>query len=49
MITLFHEVLYAGRLPSLAHLGGAAAASVAVYLIGHAIFRRERALFAEIV
>jgi ABC-type polysaccharide/polyol phosphate export permease len=49
VITLFHEVLYVGRLPSLAHLGGAAAASAAVYVIGHAIFRRERSLFAEIV
>lgn len=49
VLTLFHETLYVGRMPSLSHLGGAALVSVAAYLIGYAIFRRERDLFPEIV
>ena len=49
ILTLFHETLYLGRVPSLAHLGRAAAVSVVVCLVGYAIFRRERDLFAEIV
>jgi lipopolysaccharide transport system permease protein len=49
VLTLFHETLYEGRVPSLAHLGRAAAVSVVVCLIGYAIFRRQRDLFPEIV
>ena len=49
VLTLFHEILYKGRVPSLAHLGGATAVAVVVCLVGYAIFRRQRDLFAEIV
>lgn len=49
VLTLFHETLYAGQVPSLAHLAGAVAVSVAVFLVGYAIFRHERDLFPEIV
>jgi ABC-type polysaccharide/polyol phosphate export permease len=49
VLTLFHEALYAGRVPALSHLAGAALMSIAIYLIGYAIFKRERDLFPEIV
>ena len=49
VLALFHETLYIGRMPSLLHLGGTAVAAVAIYLVGYAIFRRERDRFPEIV
>lgn len=49
VLTLFHETLYAGRMPSALHLGGTAVICVAVYAAGYAIFKRERDLFPEIV
>lgn len=49
VLTLFHRVLFEGRFPSAPHLLGATAAAVVIFLIGHALFRRHRALLAEIV
>ena len=49
VITLFHEALYAGRMPSLLHLLAATVVAIGVYLVGYDIFRRKRDLFPEIV
>jgi lipopolysaccharide transport system permease protein len=49
VLTLFHRVLYEGRFPSLGHLLGATAVAAVIFLLGHALFRRHRALLAEIV
>lgn len=49
VLTLFHETLYRGLLPSASLLAGAAAMSITLYLVGYAIFKRERDLFPEIV
>lgn len=49
VLTLFHDTLYLGVMPSAGQLALAGAVSVAVYLAGYAIFRRERDLFPEIV
>ena len=49
ILTLYHETVYEGRFPSLVLLGSSAALSVIACAIGVALFRRQRALFAEIV
>jgi lipopolysaccharide transport system permease protein len=49
LLTLYHDVVYAGRMPSLTLLGGMLAAAVAIYALGYAIFRRYARVFAEIV
>lgn len=49
VLTLYHQTLFEGRIPSPELLGGVAAVSVTVFLIGHAIFRRHKAILAEIV
>lgn len=49
ILTLYHQTLFEGRIPSLALLGGVAAVSGIIFLIGHAIFRRHQAVLAEIV
>lgn len=49
LLTLFHEVLYEGRFPSLALLGGVAAASVILFVLGYAVFNRYKAILAEIL
>jgi ABC-type polysaccharide/polyol phosphate export permease len=49
LLTLYQEVLYWGRLPSFALLGGMLAAAFGFYLAGYAIFRRYAAIFPEIV
>jgi len=49
LLTLFHVVLYEGRFPSPALLGGTAAGAVAIFAIGYAVFNRYKALFAEVV
>lgn len=49
VLTLFHEALYLGRMPTPVHLGSAAVASIAIFLVGYAIFKRERDRFPEIV
>jgi lipopolysaccharide transport system permease protein len=49
LLTLYHEILYEGRLPALALLSGSVAMSVIICLAGVMLFRRQRALFAEII
>ena len=49
ILTLFHLILYEGRLPTALQIGVPAATSLAIYLAGHLHFRRQRPLFPEIV
>ena len=49
LLTLYHEVLYEGRFPSLALLGGVTAASVLLFVFGYAVFHRYKAILAEIL
>lgn len=49
MLTLYHEVLYDGRFPPPALLGGVAIVTLLLFLLGHAIFRRYRDILAEII
>jgi ABC-type polysaccharide/polyol phosphate export permease len=49
LLTLYHDVLYWGRMPSLHLLGGMLLAAATVYLAGYALFRRYAAIFPEIV
>jgi ABC-type polysaccharide/polyol phosphate export permease len=49
MLALYHAALYEGRFPSPVHLGAVAAFAVLVFVAGNAVFRRQRALLAEIV
>jgi ABC-type polysaccharide/polyol phosphate export permease len=48
LLTLYQEVVYAGRLPDPVLLFGTASAAVVICLIGYAIFRRYAGVFAEI-
>lgn len=49
LLTLYHEVVYAGHWPEASLLGGTAAAAALVWVIGYAVFHRYAASFAEIV
>ena len=49
LLTLYHDVLYWGRMPSLHLLGGMLLVAVTIYLTGYALFRRYAAIFPEIV
>ena len=49
VLALYHEILYEGRLPSPMLLVGSAALATVVCVIGVGLFRRQRALFAEII
>jgi ABC-2 type transport system permease protein len=49
LLTLFHVVLYEGRFPSAALLGGTAAGALAIFALGYVVFNRYKALFAEVV
>jgi lipopolysaccharide transport system permease protein len=49
LLTLYHDVLYWGRMPSPELLGGMLLAAAAIYLAGYALFRRYAAIFPEIV
>ena len=49
LLTLYHDVVYAGQWPSARCSGGTAVQAVLVYAIGYAIFHRYAAVFAEIV
>ena len=49
LLTLYHDVLYWGRMPSLELLGGMLLAALVIYLAGYALFRRYAAIFPEIV
>jgi ABC-type polysaccharide/polyol phosphate export permease len=49
LLTLYHDVVYAGRWPSGPLLAGTCAATALVWVLGYAIFDRYAASFAEIV
>jgi len=49
LLTLYHDILYAGHIPSLSSLLGMVAAAFLVYIIGYAIFNRYASVFPEIV
>lgn len=49
LLTLYQEVLYEGRFPSLTLLGGVTAASVLLFILGYAVFNRYKAILAEIL
>lgn len=49
ILTLFHQALYRGTMPTLASLVNATLAACVVYAVGHATFRSRSAFFAEIV
>jgi lipopolysaccharide transport system permease protein len=49
LLTLYHQILYAGQMPSLSLLYGMVVAAAAIYAIGYAIFNRYASVFAEIV
>lgn len=48
LLTLYHTVLYEGRFPPPALLGGMAAASALIFLAGYAVFNRYKNVFAEL-
>ena len=49
LLTLYHDVVYAGQWPSALLLAGTAAQAAIVYALGYAIFHRYAAVFAEFV
>jgi len=49
LLTLYHDVLYAGQWPSATLLAGTMAQAAVVYALGYAVFHRYAAVFAEIV
>jgi lipopolysaccharide transport system permease protein len=49
LLTLYHNVVYAGQMPPLHLLVGMLAAAVGIYALGYAIFNRYAAVFPEIV
>jgi lipopolysaccharide transport system permease protein len=49
LLTLYHVVLYNGRLPELPLLGGMFIGALAIFVVGYAIFNRYSDVFAEIV
>lgn len=49
LLTLYHDVLYAGQWPSPVLLGGTMVQAAVVYAFGYAVFHRYSAVFAEIV
>jgi lipopolysaccharide transport system permease protein len=49
LLTLYHNVVYAGQMPPLHLIVGMLAAAVGIYALGYAIFNRYAAVFPEIV
>jgi homopolymeric O-antigen transport system permease protein len=49
VLTLYHNVVYAGQMPSLHLLLGMLALAVGISALGYAIFNRYAAVFPEIV
>jgi ABC-type polysaccharide/polyol phosphate export permease len=49
LLTLYHEILYLGRIPSVSLLFGVIGMTVVVYTIGYAVFNRFASVYAEIV
>jgi ABC-type polysaccharide/polyol phosphate export permease len=48
LLTLYHDVVYAGQMPPLHLLVGMLAVAVGIYALGYAIFNRYAAVFPEI-
>jgi ABC-type polysaccharide/polyol phosphate export permease len=49
LLTLYHDVLYTGALPSAPLLAGAAAVAALFLLAGYAVFTRFQEGFSELV
>jgi lipopolysaccharide transport system permease protein len=49
LLTLYHDVVYAGHMPSVALLGGTLLQAVLVFVLGYGIFHRYSSVFAEVV
>jgi ABC-type polysaccharide/polyol phosphate export permease len=49
LLTLYHDVVYAGQWPSATLLAGTCAATALVGVLGYAVFHRYAAVFPEIV
>ena len=49
LLSLYHEILYLGRMPSLSLLLGVIAAALVVYSVGYAVFKRYASVYAEVV
>jgi ABC-type polysaccharide/polyol phosphate export permease len=49
VLALYHQILYEGRWPSAVLFASSAALATVVCVIGVGVFRRQRALFAEII
>ena len=49
LLTLYHDVVYAGQWPSALLLGGTALQTALVCAIGYAVFHRYASVFAEVV
>lgn len=49
LLTLYQEVLYAGRIPALWSLAAMLGAALVIYWLGYAVFNRYAAVFPEVV
>jgi len=49
LVGLFREPIYSGSLPQLGTIAIAAAASVGMFLVGWAVFRKHSPMFAELI
>lgn len=49
LLTLYHDVVYAGHWPSTQLLGTTALQAAVVYAVGYGIFQRYASVFAEVV
>jgi lipopolysaccharide transport system permease protein len=49
LLSLYHEILYVGHMPSLSMLLGVVAMALLVYSVGYAVFKRYASVYAEIV
>jgi lipopolysaccharide transport system permease protein len=49
LLSLYHHILYLGRMPPLPLLLGVIAAALVVYSVGYAVFKRYASVYAEIV
>jgi lipopolysaccharide transport system permease protein len=49
LLTLFHQILYEGRMPSPALLLGTTAAACLIFIVGYLVFRRYEAVCNELM
>jgi ABC-type polysaccharide/polyol phosphate export permease len=49
LLTLYHDVVYAGQWPSTLLFAGTAAQAALCYFVGYAVFNRYAAVFPEVV